>query len=207
MTESPSKWSFEELQIKLHKRLTIRYSKKNETKQNTAALMDSGNAYNKSPLLNNYFLLKFFLMSSALLHLFKSNQNRTLKARSHDPFLRIQFLVPKTESRRSDGPISRFRFCGENVGRSFVVCSHDPFFRTNKESSIWRQNDHAEFVGTFHLSRRVSDENRAYSISIRFFIITDTFDGRSFLRCSHDPFFETNKNLNLKNGSCEQALE
>ena len=92
-----------------------------------------------------------------------------VKARSHDPFLRIRFLVPKTVSRRSDGPISRFRFCGENVGRSFVVCSHDPFSRTNKKSSIWRQNDHAKSVGAFHLSRRVSDENRAYSISIRFF--------------------------------------
>ena len=37
------------------------------------------------------------------------------------------------ENRRSDSPISRFRFCGENVGSSFV-CSHDPIFRTNKES-------------------------------------------------------------------------
>ena len=98
-----------------------------------------------------------------------------IKARSHDPFLRIRFLVPKTGSRRSDGPISTFRSCGENVGRSFVVCSHDPFFRTNKESSIWRQNNHAKFVGAFHLSRRVSDENRACSISIRFFKITDPF--------------------------------
>ena len=92
-----------------------------------------------------------------------------LKAPSHDPFLRIRFFVPKTGSRRSDGQISKFRFSGENVGRSFVVCSHDPFFRTNKESSIWRQNDHPKFVGAFHLSRRVSDENRACSISIRFF--------------------------------------
>ena len=25
---------------------------------------------------------------------------------------------------------------------SFIMCSHDPMFRTNKESSIWRQNDH-----------------------------------------------------------------
>ena len=58
------------------------------------------------------------------------------KARSHDPILRIQFLVPKIGSRRSDGPISRFHFCGENVGRSFLVCSHDPILRTNKESSI-----------------------------------------------------------------------
>ena len=39
-----------------------------------------------------------------------------------------------------------------------------------------------------------------------FFKITDPFDGRSFLMCSHDPFFETNKNRNLKNGSCEQAF-
>ena len=86
---------------------------------------------------------------------------------------------------------------------SFVVCSHDPFFRTNKESPIWRQND---LVGSFHLSRRVSDENRACSISIRFFKITDQCDGRSFLMCSHDPSFGANKNRILKNGSCEQAL-
>ena len=107
-------------------------------------------------------------------------------------------MVPKIGSRRSDGPISRFRFCGENVGRSFVVCSHDPFFRTNKESSIWRQNDHAKFVGAFHLSRRVSDENRACSISIRFFKVTDPCDGRSFLMCSHDLFFGTNESRILK---------
>ena len=69
-----------------------------------------------------------------------------LKARSHDPILRIRFLVPKIGSRCSDGPISSFRFCGENVGRSFVVCSHDPIFRTNKESSIWRQNDHRDIM-------------------------------------------------------------
>ena len=47
----------------------------------------------------------------------------------HDPILRIQFLVPKIGRRRSDSPIAMFRFCGENVGRSFVVCSLDPFLR------------------------------------------------------------------------------
>ena len=57
----------------------------------------------------------------------------------------------------SDSLILKFCFCGKNV-RSFVVCSHDLFFRTNKESSIWCQNDHAKFVGAFHVSRRVSDE-------------------------------------------------
>ena len=36
-----------------------------------------------------------------------------------------------------------------------------------------------------------------------FFKITKPFDGRSFLMCSHDPFFGTNKNRNLKNGSYE----
>ena len=39
-----------------------------------------------------------------------------------------------------------------------------------------------------------------------FFKIKDPFDGRSFLMCSHDPFFGTNKNRFLKNGSCERAL-
>ena len=39
-----------------------------------------------------------------------------------------------------------------------------------------------------------------------FFKIKDPFDGRLFLMCSHDPFFGTNKNRILKNGSCEQAF-
>ena len=39
-----------------------------------------------------------------------------------------------------------------------------------------------------------------------FFKITDPCDGRSFLVCSHDPFFGTNKNRTLKNESCERAL-
>ena len=117
--------------------------------------------------------------------------------------LKDPILVSKTGSRRSDGPISRFRFCGENVRRSFAVCSH----RTNKESSIWLQNDHAEFVGAFHLSVRVSNENRTCCISICFFKIKDPFDEKSFLMCSHDSLFRTNKNCILKNGSCEQASE
>ena len=125
----------------------------------------------------------------------------SFKARSNDPILKIRFLVPKIGSRSSDGPISRLRFCGENVERSFVVCSHDPIFRSNKQSSIWRQNDqryHAKFVSAFHLSRRVSDENGACSISIHFFKITDRCVGRSFSMCSHDPIFGTNKNRILK---------
>ena len=64
----------------------------------------------------------------------------------NDPTLRSRFLVPEIGSRHADGPISRFRFCGENVVRSFVVCSHDLIFRTNKGSSIWRQNDHRDIM-------------------------------------------------------------
>ena len=69
-------------------------------------------------------------------------ESNSFKARSHDPTLRIRFLVLKIGRRRLDGPISRFRYCSENVGRSFVVCSHDPIFRT----SIWRQNYHKDIM-------------------------------------------------------------
>ena len=129
------------------------------------------------------------------------------KGPSHDPILWIRFLVLKIGSRRSDGPISRFRFCGENVGRSFVVWSHDSIFRTDKESSIWRQNDHMDNMQNLPASfRRVSNENRACSISIRFLKFTDPCVRRSFSMCSHDPIFGTNKNRILKNGSCEMPL-
>ena len=112
-------------------------------------------------------------------------------------------MVPKTGSRRSDGPISRFRFCGENVGRPFKVCSHDPFFRTDTESSIWCQNDHVEVVGAFRLSRRQGECRMKIEHVLFpsvFFKITDPSDGRSCLMCSHNPFFGTNKNRILKNG-------
>ena len=140
----------------------------------------------------------------------KLHQNcpKIIKARLHDPILRIRFLVLKTGSRCSDGPISRFRFCGENVGRSFVACSHDPIFRTDKESSIWRQNHHRDIMQNLSapfIVQEQSDENRACSISIRLFKLTDPCVGRSFSLCSHDPIFGTNKIRILKNGSCELA--
>ena len=69
-----------------------------------------------------------------------------VKARSHDLILRIRFLVPKIGSRRSDSPILRFCFCGENVRKSFVVCSRSPIFRTDNESSIWHQNNHWDII-------------------------------------------------------------
>ena len=76
----------------------------------------------------------------------RTSKKSCVEARSHDPMLRIRFLVPKIGSRRSGGPISRFRFCGENVRRSFAVCSHDPIFRTDKDSSICRQNYHRDIM-------------------------------------------------------------
>ena len=65
---------------------------------------------------------------------------------------------------------------------------------------------HTKFVGTFHLSKRVSDENRACSISIRFFKIADPYVGRTFSMCLHDPIFGINKKRILENGSCERAF-
>ena len=129
---------------------------------------------------------------------------RSLKTRSHDPFSRIRFLVAKIGSRRSDGPISRFRFCGENVRRSFVVYSHDPFFRTNKQSSLWPQNDHINFVALFIFQGECRMKIEHVLFSSGFFsklrirvIILNVFT-RSV--------FRTNKNRILKNGSCERAF-
>ena len=67
------------------------------------------------------------------------------------PVHMIRFLVPKIGRRHSDGSILRFRFSSENVGRSFVVCSQDPTFRTNKEFSIWGQNDHRDIMQNLSL--------------------------------------------------------
>ena len=117
-------------------------------------------------------------------------------------------MVPKTESRRPEGPVLRFRFCGENVGRSFVVCSHDPILRTDKNLQFVAKTITGILLSApFIFSRRVSDENRACSISIHFFKFTDPCVGRSFSMCSHDPIFGTNKNRILKNRSYEQAFK
>ena len=98
------------------------------------------------PLQHIYFFY-FVISQLAGSNLVRTTQpSSCLKACSHDPILRIRFLVPQIGSRRSDGPISRFRFCGENVGRSFVVCSHYPISRTNKEFSVWHQNDDRDIM-------------------------------------------------------------
>ena len=48
----------------------------------------------------------------------------TLKVRSDDQVLRIQFFGSKNWKQASDFKVP---FCGENVVRSFVVCSHHRF--------------------------------------------------------------------------------
>ena len=104
----------------------------------------------------------------------------------------FQFLVPKIGSRHSDGPISRFRFCGENVRRSSVVCSHDPIFRTEKGSSIWPQNDHRDIMQDLSAAFIFQEECRMkieHVFSIYFFKIMDSYIGRSFSMCSQKSDF------------------
>ena len=102
--------------------------------------------YLLSELSKQWNLLDISLQSVQTISEFQNEVIELVKARSQDPILRIRFLVPEIGSRCSDGPISRFRFCGGNVGRSFVVCSHDPIFRTDKESSVWRQNNQRDIM-------------------------------------------------------------
>ena len=124
--------------------------------------------------------------------------------------LKDPILGPEIGSRGSDGPISRFRLCGENVGRSFVVCSHNPIFITSKESSIRRQNDHRDIMQNLPAPFVFQEEYRMKIEHVLFpfvfFKITDPYVGRSFSLCSHDPIFGTNKDRILKNGPCERAL-
>ena len=135
---------------------------------------------------------------------------KDVKACLQNPILKIQLLVPKIGKRRSDGPISSFHvfvmIMSKVICGVFTRSDFQNWQRTFNLAPKRSQEYHAEFIGVFHLSRRVLDENRACPISIRFFRITDPCIGRSFSMCSHDPIFETNENWFLKNGSCERAL-
>ena len=76
------------------------------------------------------------------------------------------------------------------------MCPHDPIFRTDKESSIWGQNDHRDIMQNlsapfiFQEQCRMKIEHVVFP-SV-FFKITDPCVGRSFSMCSHDPIVETN---------------
>ena len=110
-------------------------------------------------------------------------------------------MVPKVGRRRSDGAISRFPFSGENVRRSFVVCSHDPIFRTNKESLGY----HAKFVGAFHLSRRVSG-GKEHVLFHPFFQNYGSVCRKVIFNVFTRSDFRNQKNRILKNGSCERVF-
>ena len=70
------------------------------------------------------------------------------------------------------------------------MCSHDPFFRTNKESSIWRQNDHEKICRCLSSRQGECQMKTEHVLFPSVFLkLTDPFDGRSFLMCSHDSFF------------------
>ena len=90
------------------------------------------------------------------------------------------------------------------------MCSHDPIFRTDKESSIWRQNDHRDITqnlsAPFIFQEECLMKLKLVLFPSVFVKITDPCVGRSFLMCSYDPIFGTNKNRILKNGSCERAF-
>ena len=66
------------------------------------------------------------------------------------------------------------------------------------------QNLPASFI--FQKECRMKIEHVLFPSGVFFFKITDPCDVRSFLMCSHDPFFGTNKNRILRNGSYEQTL-
>ena len=83
-------------------------------------------------------------------------------------------------------------------------------FRTDKESSIWRQNEHSDIMQNLSVPFIFQDECQMKIEHILFpfvfFKITDPCVGRSFSMCLHDPIFGTNKNRILINGSCERAF-
>ena len=56
----------------------------------------------------------------------------TLKARSDDQVLTIQFFGSKNWKQALGRPDFKVPFCGANVGRSFVVCSHHRFSELRK---------------------------------------------------------------------------
>ena len=108
--------------------------------------------------------------------------------------------------RRSDFKVP---FCGENVGKSFVVCSHDPIFRTNKESSIWRQNDQRDTMQNlsapfiFQEACRMKIEHVLFpSVSSTLRTVCRTIIFNVFTRSD----FRNQQNRILKNGSYERAF-
>ena len=70
----------------------------------------------------------------------------SLKARSHDPNFKKPILGSANWKHAFRRSIFKVPFCGENVGRSFVVCSHDPIFNLVPKLS---QEYHANLLVPF----------------------------------------------------------
>ena len=75
MTESPIKWPSRDYNLNYlnsSRSDAVEKDVMKHKKTTNNCLMDSGNTYNKSPLLSDCFLLRFVFINSALLHLLKS---------------------------------------------------------------------------------------------------------------------------------------
>ena len=84
-----------------------------------------------------------------------------------------------------------------------VICNvHDPIFRTDKESSIWHQNDHRDIMQNLSEPFIFQEECRMKIEHVLFpsvfFKVMDPCIGRSFSMCSHDRFSAPTKIASLK---------
>ena len=73
------------------------------------------------------------------------------KLETFRPVHTIRFQGSNSWFRKLEAGVQMVRFQGSVFAVRlseflFVVCSHNPIFRTNKESSIWRQNDHRDII-------------------------------------------------------------
>ena len=118
-------------------------------------------------------------------------------------------MVPKIGSRCSDGPISRFRFCGENVVRSFGCVQTIRFSEPTKNLHFSAKTITGDIMQNFSAPFILQDECRMKIEHIPlpsvFFKLTDSCVVRSLSMCSHDPTVGTNENRILKNRSCERV--
>ena len=87
------------------------------------------------------------------------------------------------------------------------MCSNDPIFRTDKESSNWRQNDHRDIMQNWLAPFIFQEEcwmKIEYVLFPYVFSKLPTRVSAGHFQCVHTiRFFGTNKNRILKNGSCE----
>ena len=90
------------------------------------------------------------------------------------------------------------------------MCSHYPTFRTNKESSIWLQNDHRDAMKNLSAPFIFQDECRMkieHVLFPSFFSKLRIHVSEGHFQCVHTiPIIGTNKNRIRKNGTCEWAL-